>query len=50
MNEKIYKTMARSGAGSLALGIVVLVTGLVTGILMIVNGARLLRRKSEILI
>ena len=50
MNEIIYKTMASSGAGSLALGIVVLVTGLVTGILMIVNGARLLRRKSEILI
>ena len=50
MNEKIYKTMASSGAGSLAPGIVVLVTGLVTGILMIVNGARLLKRKSEILI
>ena len=50
LNEKIYKTMASSGAGSLALGIVVLVTGLVTGILMIVNGARLLRRKSEILL
>ena len=50
MNEKIYQTLASSGAGSLALGIVVLVTGLVTGILMIVNGARLLRRKSEILI
>ena len=50
LNEKIYKTMASSGAGSLALGIVVLVTGLVTGILMIVNGARLLKRKSEILI
>ena len=50
MNEKIYKTRASSGAGSLALGIVVLVTGLVTGILMIVNGARLLKRKSEILI
>ena len=50
MNEKIYNTMASSGAGSLALGIVVLVTGLVTGILMIVNGARLLKRKSEMLI
>ena len=50
MNEKIYTTMASSGAGSLALGIVVLVTGLVTGILMIVNGARLLKRKSDILI
>ena len=48
MNEKIYKTMASSGAGSLALGIVVLVTGLVTGILMIVNGARLLRKIRDI--
>ena len=50
MNERIYKTMANPGAGSLALGIVVLVTGLVTGVLMIVNGARLLKRKSDILI
>ena len=50
MIVKFYNTMASSGAGSLALGIVVLVTGLVTGILMIVNGARLLKRKSEILI
>ena len=50
MNEKIYKTMASSGAGSLALGIVVVGTGVVGGIGMIVNGARLLKRKSEILI
>lgn len=50
MNEKIYKTMSNTGAGSLALGIIVLTTGLVTGILMIVNGAKLLRRKSDILI
>ena len=50
MNEKIYKTMASSGAGSLAVGIIVLATGIVTGIMMIVNGARLLKKKSEILI
>ncbi|MDO4275313.1 MAG: hypothetical protein Q4D16_16705 [Eubacteriales bacterium] len=50
MNEKIYKTMSRTGAGSLVIGIVVLVTGLVTGILMIVNGAKLIKRKSDILI
>lgn len=48
--KKFIKLGRAAGAGSLALGIVVLVTGLVTGILMIVNGARLLRRKSEILI
>lgn len=48
MNEKIYKTMARCGAGSVALGIVILVTGITSGILMLVSGARLLKRKSEI--
>lgn len=48
MNEKIYKTMSRCGAGSIALGIIVLVTGITTGILMLVSGARLLKRKTEI--
>lgn len=50
MNEKIYKTMSSTGAGSLTLGIIVLVTGVVSGILMIVNGAKLLKRKSDILL
>ena len=48
MNEKTYRTMARIGGGSNALGVIVLVTGIATGILMIVNGARLLRHKSEL--
>lgn len=47
-NEKIYRTMSRGGAGSLALGIIVLVTGVVSGILMIINGAKLLRQKRQI--
>ena len=46
--EKVYKTMTRCGAGSIAVGIIVLVTGITTGILMLVSGARLLKRKSEI--
>lgn len=50
MNEKVYKTMARTGACSLAVGIVTLVIGIASGILMIIGGARLLKRKSEILI
>lgn len=50
MNEKIYKTMSRSGACSLALGIVVLVTGVAAGVLMIVSGARLMKRKYEIML
>ena len=50
MNEKIYKTMSSTGARSLAVGIIVLTTGIVTGIMMIVSGARLLKKKSDILI
>ncbi|MCD7868838.1 MAG: hypothetical protein LUG62_11830 [Clostridiales bacterium] len=50
MNEKIYRIMAGIGAGNLALGIIVLVTGISTGILMIVNGARLLKSKEDILL
>ena len=50
VNEKIYKTMTRTGACNLAVGIITLVTGIAAGILMIVGGARLLKRRSDILI
>ena len=49
MSEKTNKTMSTVGGGNIALGIVVLVTGLAAGILIIVSGARLLKRKSEIM-
>ncbi len=49
MNEKTYKTMKSTGAGSIAIGIVVLIGGVVCGVLAIINGARLLRKKSEII-
>ena len=39
MNEKIFKTIRGTGAASLAVGIVVLVTGISAGVMMIVNGA-----------
>ena len=44
MNEKIYKTMSRTGACSIAVGIVTLVTGITVGVLMIVSGMRMLIR------
>ena len=40
MNERIYKTMSSTGACSLAVGIIILA----------INGARLLKKKSEILL
>ena len=50
MSEKLYKTVSNVGAGSIALGIITLVQGVTTGILMIVNGARLLKSKSDMMI
>lgn len=45
-NRKAYRTMAQTGAGSLALGIIVLITGITAGTLMVINGGRLLKNKS----
>jgi len=50
MNEKIYKTLSHSGAMTLTLGIVVLVTGVAAGVLLLVNGARLLGEKAKLMI
>lgn len=49
MAEKVYKTMKSVGIGNLVLGIVIMITGIVIGIITIVNGARLLKRKSNLL-
>ena len=46
--EKIYKTMSVTGAGCIALGIIIDVTGVVAGVLSIINGALLLKRRSGI--
>lgn len=50
MNEKTYKIMSHGGSWSLALGIVVMVTGIAAGIMLIINGARLLKQKYQITI
>ena len=44
--ERVYKTMRNTGAGCIALGVIIAVTGLTVGIISIVNGALLLKRKS----
>ncbi len=46
--EKVYKTMRNAGACSIVIGSVMIVTGLAAGVMAIVSGAALLRRKSEI--
>ena len=47
MEEKIYKLMRGTGATTLAVGISILVTGITTGTLLIITGARLLKNKKN---
>lgn len=49
MSEKIYKSMKSVGTSSLVLGICMIVFGIGVGVVTIVNGARLLNKKSSIL-
>lgn len=49
MNEKLYKTMGVSGAGNITIGIISLETGVVSGVLLIITGARLLKKRSDIM-
>jgi hypothetical protein len=49
MNEKVYKCMGITGAGNIAIGIVVLMIGMVSGILSIICGVSLLRNKNKII-
>lgn len=49
MSEKIYNTMKSVGIGNLVMGILVILAGIAGGVLMIISGARLLRKKSDIL-
>lgn len=50
MDEKLYKTIGFSGAANLAIGICILVSGVASGVLLILNGAKLLRSKKKILL
>ena len=46
--ERVYKTMRNAGAASIAVGIVIATVGLTAGIIAIISGALLLKRKSDI--
>lgn len=46
--EKIYLTMKRTGDGNIVLGILSICVGLTSGIMLIVTGANLLKKKKNI--
>lgn len=50
MNEKTYRTMSRVGGGSIALGVISILIGITTGVLMILGGACLMKQKYDITI
>ena len=49
MGEKLYHTMKSVGIGNLVLGIIIIIMGVGIGIGIIVNGATLLKKKSDLL-
>lgn len=49
MGEKMHKVLNVVGAGNIAIGVVILVVGMTTGILAIIAGARLLKEKQNII-
>ena len=49
MEQKVYKIMKGAGAANIAVGVVVLVVGIVSGILLMVAGGKLISGKSKIL-
>ena len=48
MMERVYKTMRNIGAANIAIGVVLIVLGLATGILSIIAGGNLLARKDDL--
>ncbi len=48
MSEKIFKTMGVSGACSLAIGICILIGGIASGVLLIIQGAKLLAGRRNV--
>lgn len=49
MEEKTYKTMGGAGALNITVGVVALVAGIASGVLLIISGAKLLAGRNKIL-
>lgn len=49
MNEKLYKSLGRAGGFGIAIGVIEIVIGIILGTLTIINGAKLIRKKANIM-
>lgn len=50
MNEKLFKTATGAGVCNLVLGIVILTTGIASGVLLLIHAARLLKIRKGLMI
>lgn len=48
MKDRVYSTLTGAGALDISVGIITLITGLTTGILLIAHGGKLLSRRNKI--
>ena len=48
-NEHIYRSMRFSGTVNIIIGVLILVVGLVSGILLLISGGKLISGKSRII-
>lgn len=50
MNEKFFKLVANTGISNLVMGIIVIVTGVTSGVILIVSGAKIMKKKDDLMI
>ncbi len=48
MEEKLYRSMKSIGAANLVTGILIIVFGITAGVAVIVNGAKILSKRSDL--
>ncbi len=48
MNEKIFKSMGRTGVAAIVVGIIVAAVGVACGVVSIVFGSNLLKKRDQI--
>lgn len=48
MTEKVYKTMKAAGTANIAIGVICIVIGVASGVILLVSGGSLLKEKRKL--
>ncbi len=49
VNERLYRKMGNAGAVSISVGIITIVFGIAAGVMIVVNGAKILANRKTLL-